>query len=665
MFKIPQICRSVAVAVAITWLSGPVLLVAQDNKPVDSQDAEKQDAANTNSDSQPADSNQPLNSDSAASDSQPTAQGAVPNNSASPFGAGFGGRSDGSFEGGYGGGYPGGGGFGGMQNAKRNMRYVQSKDVMISWSKDHDVLNGYSQTTGRWSSLPIPRQETVVPIVGDTVAAVPHGRIVYAYSGPKGRWDRLELPEGFRAIPSVDHDMVMVNQNDHLYTFSASSGAWTSPTDPSFQEIVEVFVVDQAPVAVVIETLQRMLNDGQLRQFAATGSDNRITVRASQSEMDRIRKVIRRLNESRDHRPATVDDPAAAADLSELRNQYQQAEVHTLELAKQIRDQKDQKGVLVDQLQEAVENVFELRMQIQQAELDRLRAKLQSVERSLEGRRNARRRIIDRRVEELVNPDVNWDQLTSRPQRPSPNTVAVVPVTGTPIGLVGPPQLPLGGPGPAPQPAGAPGKVSLPDTQVTAELDSPIGMARELANHRRNAYQMIEKIQSSLRDLEATRALQRKLDNGTLQESSLGYIALPSYSLPRIESQLQQQRIELQNALAEWKIVWRVYESNFHSLELDLQDAKIAMKHANDEFGRKRQLAANGVESQQELADALAGMERAEIQLARADEQLALYKSITADSPGLNPSDFEKQHRELIEGDAAESDAPDETAERR
>jgi uncharacterized protein (TIGR03067 family) len=56
-----------------------------------------------------------------------------------------------------------------------------------------------------------------------------------------------------------------------------------------------------------------------------------------------------------------------------------------------------------------VENAFKARQKSQQAELEALRKKLNQIETSIKNREQNREAIINRRVEELINPDVKWD----------------------------------------------------------------------------------------------------------------------------------------------------------------------------------------------------------------------------------------------------------------
>jgi len=127
------------------------------------------------------------------------------------------------------------GSFGGFGGAGRNTRLVQGSGLIISWSKNNDQLRGFSITTGHWTPLNIKKQKTIIPVVGDGVAAVRVGSSMAAYSPKTGTWDVLKLTKQSKAVPVVHTRLVTVNDNGFLYTFAADSAKWTSPDDPKMQ----------------------------------------------------------------------------------------------------------------------------------------------------------------------------------------------------------------------------------------------------------------------------------------------------------------------------------------------------------------------------------------------------------------------------------------------
>lgn len=62
-------------------------------------------------------------------------------------------------------------------------RVVQGGAIMITWSENNDELRGFSNTHGKWETLKIEKQDSIVPVLGSDVAAVLIGDSIAAFSG--------------------------------------------------------------------------------------------------------------------------------------------------------------------------------------------------------------------------------------------------------------------------------------------------------------------------------------------------------------------------------------------------------------------------------------------------------------------------------------------------
>lgn len=299
------------------------------------------------------------------------------------FGSGFG--TAGGFSGTFGGGY------GPAAGPPENQRLIQGYNIMISWSKDNDELRGFSQKSGEWTNLKIEPQEAIEPILIADVAAVRVGDKMAAYSGTTGTWDVLQLSAGSKAAATVSRNMVQTTDNDYLYTFAASKGKWTSPNDPKFRPSRRSGYGGEYGAPGIPGGMSPMSG------FGAPGID----MMNNDSKARRFDQTA--LNLARQFRGKGLDDPEARAQLSQ-----------------------------------AVENAFDQRQAHQKAEAKRLQEKLKQIQDAIDNREALRERIIQRRVDELLDPNVDWDSLSS-------SSASGATFGGTPIGLPGPPQLPLGG----------------------------------------------------------------------------------------------------------------------------------------------------------------------------------------------------------------------------
>ncbi|MCA9086859.1 MAG: hypothetical protein KDA81_22535, partial [Planctomycetaceae bacterium] len=150
-----------------------------------------------------------------------------------------------------------------------------------------------------------------------------------------------------------------------------------------------------------------------------------------------------------------------------------------LELARTLRSAKTVTDEQRAELTLLVEQSLEARLKQQAEQVEQLRAKLQQVEKALQDRQQNKDRMIQRRVEELLDPNIDWDSVardrsatdsfapaivrsasnfrSPNPFRTSPRGDGISEFSralagersqsgGTPIGLPGPPHLPLSKP---------------------------------------------------------------------------------------------------------------------------------------------------------------------------------------------------------------------------
>jgi hypothetical protein len=259
--------------------------------------------------------------------------------------------------GGLGGGGLGGGGFGGFgrrgahplpNDATPTPKYTVGKKIIVSMSENGDAVWGFSKTTGNWTKQEIrpASKDELRPTVSFSVASLQVGKRVYAFSGQTGRWDVLRLAVDQKPRVQVHLDMVLVTDGQTIYTFADATGRWSSNAGPQTEALPE----------------------------------------RNPERLDRLTQTL------------------------------QQLEERSLVVARQFRQWKSVKIVdrqqlskMKAQVRKAVSDAFEARQELQQAELDELRARLLRVQQLIETREGIEEKIIDRRVEELLNQELSWD----------------------------------------------------------------------------------------------------------------------------------------------------------------------------------------------------------------------------------------------------------------
>ncbi len=525
----------------------------------------------------------------------------------------------GGFRRGFGGGGYGLSPYGGGQNAAgTNQRMVQGATMIISWSKGLDELRGFSQKTGEWSLLKIEKQSTLIPVVGGDVAAVRVGDTMAAYSATTGSWDTLQLSSGSKAIPSVGDAIVQTTDNDRFYTFAAAKGKWTSPNDPNLRRASSL-----DPYATDANTLPPGRRKGASYPTPAAtdvdGMNSRLDLQA--------RELARKL------RGKGLDDPQARKALSD-----------------------------------AVADAFDRRQAHHSDEARRLSEKLEKIQAAIASRASLRERIIARRVDELLDPDIDWDTDAAgapwRPrnnQQPQPATSrADGQLPGTAIGLPGPPHIPLGVVAPA-RTTNAPSGFAGPGIK-SANLPSTWRPAydhhRALSERRQAAADAHEQVwanetylKESQQPLEEVR---KAFYRSMTEEERVSRVSIFEQKGHR----LQQQFLE---RMAQWKQEWNHFESQLEIMQLDVEEAKVKMKGAAGKLMVAERISAamKNRGPSAELREAETDLELAKIAVDRAERILAPYLELRKELDFLNPASFEA---ELAAKESSEADSSPENA---
>lgn len=327
----------------------------------------------------------------------------------------------------------------------QGMAYSMGASIGIAYSQNQrDVVSGFSTVTGKWTTQQIepPAKDALVPELSQHIALLRVEQRIYAYSGQTGRWDVLHVPEGRK--PEVVHtqDLIVVKDGHAVYTFADSTGRWSSPDDgaaalapragptlPSRQPAEKVPV---PPVAEPLKVFSLQYIDAQAAAsilselygrnafaVAADERNNALIVRGAEAKLAEVEALLLRLDEKPTGDAAPKSSPAQpnrpndaeshAAKYRELEKRAAQTAVEHQKLrAKQVGPDPQVKA-LRDRLRQQVSAAFEARQRWQNAELVQLRGRLAAIDQSLSARERIKDTIIDRRVEELLDPDLQWE----------------------------------------------------------------------------------------------------------------------------------------------------------------------------------------------------------------------------------------------------------------
>jgi len=323
-------------------------------------------------------------------------------------------------------------------------KYLVGTNVVVSWSEKGDAVWGFSKSIGKWTKQEIQpaAEEELVPLVSSSVAAVQIGHAIYAYSGQTGRWDILRLPADREPRVSVDADMVLVSDEEGVYTFANSTGQWSSPdaTAPETPDAgkssdeLTMFYLKHAEAQSVAAILNQLF--GGFSIVVEQRLNAIIVCGDSQEDLAKLEAMAKQLDQPQPDRaqnPTPEDflralrqDAGANAhpQPAVLRENYNQLEQRAARLAEQHRDLRlkatrtpGDAEALKGQLTDVVNEAFEARQRLQRAELSQLRQRLAGIEQQIATRDRIKDEIVDRRVEELLRPELRWKDDQSTPVR--------------------------------------------------------------------------------------------------------------------------------------------------------------------------------------------------------------------------------------------------------
>lgn len=355
----------------------------------------------------------------------------------------------------------GGGGMGGYlmplpAQAIPSKKYVSTSQIIIAIGEKGDRAWGYSKSLGKWATLKFdkPRPQDY-PMVNDLVGCIQQfvtkqdlsePRKIWAYSGITGTWDKLELPPTTKGVvPILNTDTIIVEHDSLLQIFSAQTGKWSAPPKP--EDDADSAVVAKQPETSPNASVANIpsLKVFQLRNMSAEatatlmqqlfrGDDVRLSVdkrtnalisRATDKDQALIEALLVRL----DVEPVKIKQdggtpPAAsqAESPEKLKHDYEQADRKATELSQQFAKATNISGEQQAQLRQAVTHAFDLRQQLHRAELATFRARMTKAEQTIQTRDQFKNEIIERRVKDLLNPNLDWDETgTHQPKTVTPS----------------------------------------------------------------------------------------------------------------------------------------------------------------------------------------------------------------------------------------------------
>src|SRR4029079_15513476 len=171
------------------------------------------------------------------------------------------------------------------------------------------------------------------------------------------------------------------------------------------------------------ERIIRQLFGNDLHSIASDARTNSLIIRGPAAETNIVYHLMVRLDEQSETpvpsatRSTTESKSAAPTKASaNLTGQYEAKEQEAARLPQTIRElqtaPKEHEWAIKDlsaQLRRAVTEAFASRQQLHQAEVGQLQARIAGIQQALKMRDKLSNEIIDKRVKDLLNPDLQWE----------------------------------------------------------------------------------------------------------------------------------------------------------------------------------------------------------------------------------------------------------------
>ena len=258
-----------------------------------------------------------------------------------------------------------------------------------------------------------------VLVVSDSSLSIP------ALEGRAERPGAVRTAELIRRVGPVISRRPSRRPPDGPPTDAAASAAKTAPASET--ELVKVFSLMHLEANTAVNIISRLYRDTG-PAMAAEERTNALIVRGDAAKLAEVEALLLRL----DSEPAGGTPPGPAADLRGAgaaghtrptsadpdwrAAKYRELEEQAARTATEYRHVRQSAGAtgpqlpeLKNRLRQEVAAAFAARQDWQQAELNQLRARLAAIDLSLNARERIKDTIIDRRVAELLNPDIVWD----------------------------------------------------------------------------------------------------------------------------------------------------------------------------------------------------------------------------------------------------------------
>lgn len=460
------------------------------------------------------------------------------------------------------------------QEQPSDVTFLNNSSLRFDFPADHvAVMNAFPAASDN-------RFRAAASAKGFTALVV----LVGAKELPKEADPKLALPAQVKAI-IAEHSSKM--DWDDLESTRVAPAKFSDLPDEPEAGLTKIFHLQHASASELREVLlQLAAADIKLVVDERT---NVIIVSGSAASLAELEAIALRLDEPGSAAEGKGPAPKPAGTIAELKQQYADAEREAARLAKESKPAKDK-------LRAAVAQAFELRQKLLQAELAEFRGRTERIEKSLQQREGIKQQIIERRVEDLLKPGLEWEGAEAKPATSSAKSVE-------------PPK---------------------PSPEQTARRDG----AKRLQEFE-------------LREAEVRLRVAETELAGAVTANKKTPNTVPQKEVRRLQAELDIAKLGVEKARAMLELVQNAdangssaYSSpvdratQIKLLELDVKQANLELEATQANYSQREKRAAAGLINDSELAEAKIALTRAEAKLQKSVVLLEAARQTT--SPDRN-----------------------------
>lgn len=210
-------------------------------------------------------------------------------------------------------------------------------------------------------------------------------------------------------------------------------GATVPDTDeqaPLTEPVFKVLHLQNAVAADLVDILGQLFRDSGI-SIVSDSRTNSLLMKGPEKIFPAVEALALKLDEESSRpnqrapavRPPTSQRPNAAVseklNVTELKEQYENQEQIAAEIARQVGKHPAADAGLKQKLRSAVATAFALRQQLHQTELAAFQQRMERVRHTIQTREEIKEQIIDRRVADLLNPTLNWEETAAPTVQPA------------------------------------------------------------------------------------------------------------------------------------------------------------------------------------------------------------------------------------------------------